>query len=218
MRTSTTITETEKATYTAFCHQHRILNDESPEAIRNGEHIGSYIALWDVDITEDTLNVALEKLSDRLVFIPAEQVEVVEILSKLDQGQRDIVASWLSHQHRLETDGPKGFSNVSVLCAWLLNRRYAITEQGLTMALGNCQTNGRRKLYWKDGPSKIALTVQAESSITHLDRRTNWQSRLKYSRNSTRTDAVITLTNQHRTQQPNPRPRRMHGNKSGSCI
>src|ERR1700732_2311151 len=120
MRTNANITDTEKAIYTAFCQQHHILNDESPAGIKNGEHIGGYIALWDVDISEDTLNVALEKLSDRLVFIPAEQTEVTEILSKLDQSQRETVAVWLSKQHRLEVDGPKGFSNVSVLTAWLL--------------------------------------------------------------------------------------------------
>jgi hypothetical protein len=94
-RTSANITETEKATYTEFCSSYHILDDESPAGIQNGEHIGGYIALWDVDITEETLKVALEKLSDRLVFIPAEQTEVADILLHLDQGQRDIVANWL---------------------------------------------------------------------------------------------------------------------------
>jgi hypothetical protein len=104
--------------------------------------------------------VALEKLRDRLVFIPAEQVEVAEILAKLDQGQRDVVASWLSHQHRLEVDGPKGFSNVSVLVAWLLNRRYAVSEAGLDMALGNVQNSGRRKIFWKELPKQSLEYVQ----------------------------------------------------------
>jgi hypothetical protein len=155
MRTSTTITEVEKNAYDLFCQQHHILNDQSPDGLRNGEHIGGYIGhTWNENIDEHTLGVALEKLRDRLTFIPPLQAEVVEILGKLDQGQRDIVAIWLGKQQRLETEGEQGFSNVSVLLAWLLNRRYAITEQGLTMALGNCQTNGRRKLYWKEGPKR----------------------------------------------------------------
>ena len=165
-RTSSSITDTEKATYSAFCHQNHILNDESPTGIRNGEHIGGYIALWDVDITEDTLKVALEKLSDRLVFIPAEQTEVVDILAHLDQSQRDIVANWLSHQHRLEVDGPKGFSNVSVLTAWLLNRKFAISEANLTTALGNCQTSGHRKIYWKELP-KADRSIGPGGKINH---------------------------------------------------
>jgi hypothetical protein len=64
-RTSSSITDTEKAIYTAFCHDHHILNDDSPTAVKNGEHIGGYIALWNVDITEETLAVTLEKLRDR---------------------------------------------------------------------------------------------------------------------------------------------------------
>jgi hypothetical protein len=41
-----------------------------------------------------------------------------------------------------------------LILAWLLNRRYAITEQGLTMALGNGQNTSHRKLYWKEGPKQ----------------------------------------------------------------
>jgi hypothetical protein len=155
MRTSTTITETERNAYDSFCQQHHILNDQSADALRNGENIGTYIGeTWNEDITEHTLAVALEKLRDRLVFVPAEQIEVAEILAKLDQNQRDVVASWLSRQHRLETGDLKGFSNVSVLVAWLLNRKYAISEANLTTALGNAQNSGHRKLFWKDLPKQ----------------------------------------------------------------
>jgi hypothetical protein len=48
----------------------------------------------------------------------------------------------------------KGFSNVSVLVAWLLNRKYAISEANLTTALGNAQNSGRRKLFWKALPKQ----------------------------------------------------------------
>jgi hypothetical protein len=106
MRTSKTITEAERNAYDLFCQQHHLVNDQSPNGLRNGKYIGEYVGnTWNEDLNEYTLGVALEKLRDRLVFIPAEQVEVAEILAKLDQGQRDIVASWLSHQHRLEVDG-----------------------------------------------------------------------------------------------------------------
>jgi hypothetical protein len=163
MRTSTTITETERNAYDLFCQQHHILNDESPSALRNGENIGAYICgTWNEDITEHTLTIALEKLRDRLVFIPAEQVEVAEILSKLDQDQRNIVASWLTKQHRLETEDLKGFSNVSLLVAWLLNRRYAVTEAGLDMALGNVQNTGKRKIFWKELPKQSREYVQGK--------------------------------------------------------
>jgi hypothetical protein len=70
MRTSRIITDTERNAFDQFCTANHILNDQSAEAIQNGKHIGEYIALWGVDITEETLKVALEKLRDRLVFIP----------------------------------------------------------------------------------------------------------------------------------------------------
>jgi hypothetical protein len=161
MRTSTTITETERNAYDLFCQQHNILNDESADGLSNGEHIGAYIGrTWNEDITEHTLTVALEKLRDRLTFIPPERIEVAKILSKLDQGQREIVASWLAKQHQLETEDLKGFSNVSVLVAWLLNRKYAISEANLTTALGNVQNSSHRKIYWKENPKQSREYVQ----------------------------------------------------------
>jgi hypothetical protein len=173
MRTSEIITERERNAYNLFCQQHHLINDQSPEGLRNGEYIGEYVGnTWKEDLNEYTLSVALEKLRDRLVFIPAEQVEVAEILAKLDQSQRDIVASWLSHQHRLEVEGPKGFSNVSVLVAWLLNRRYAISEANLTTALGNCQTNGHRRIFWKETPKADRAYVSGKpnhANSSHLE-------------------------------------------------
>jgi hypothetical protein len=167
MRTSTMITEAEKNAYNVFCQQHHIVNDQSPDGLRNADHIGGYITqIWDEDIDARKLRVALEKLSDRLTFIPPEQTEVAEILGKLDQGQRDIIASWLSHQHRLETDGLKGFSKVSVLVAWLLNRKYAISEANLTTALGNCQTSGHRQIFWKELP-KQDRSIAPGGKINH---------------------------------------------------
>ena len=165
-RTSAHITDQEKAIYTAFCTTHHILNDESPTAVKNGEHIGGYIALWDVDITEETLKVTLEKLRDRLTFVSPLQTEVVDILSHLSGPDRDVVANWLSHQHRLQTEGPNGFSNVSVITAWLLNHKYAITEANLSTALGNCQTSGHRKIHWKELP-KADRSIGPGGRINH---------------------------------------------------
>jgi hypothetical protein len=168
MRTNPAFTENEKNAYNAFCQQHSILNDQSPDGLSNANHIGNYISqTWGEDVDARTLQVALEQLRDRLTFIPAEQTEVVDILSKLDQSQREIVASWLSHQHRLETEGLKGFSNVSVLVAWLLTRNYAISEQNLTTALGNAQNSGHRRIFWKELP-KADRSIGPGGKINHF--------------------------------------------------
>ncbi len=93
------------------------------------------------------------------------ETEVRAILGKLDQGQRDTIADWLAKQYRLETEGDKGYSNVSVVVAWLLNRRYAITEANLTTALTNSLNNGKRKIHFKELPKQDRST--ATGRINH---------------------------------------------------
>ncbi len=93
------------------------------------------------------------------------EVEVREILGKRDQKQRDTIADWLGRQHRLETERDKGYSNVSVIVAWLLNRRYAISEANLTTALTNSLNNGKRKIYFKEVPKQDRST--ATGRINH---------------------------------------------------
>src|ERR1700729_1986355 len=93
------------------------------------------------------------------------ETEVREILGKLEQSQRDVIANWLSKQPRLETEGDKGFSNVSVIVAWLLNRRYAIGEANLTTALTNSLNNGKRKIHFKELPKQDRST--ATGRINH---------------------------------------------------
>ena len=103
--------------------------------------------------------------------VNAYEAEVRDIVGKLQQIDRDTIADWLRRQHRLETEGPKGFSNVSVIVAWLLNRRYAISEANLTTALGNCQTNGHRRIYWKEIPKQDRAYVQGKPNHAHPSHR-----------------------------------------------
>src|ERR1700677_3599743 len=95
----------------------------------------------------------------------AYETEVREILEKLDQSQRDVIANWLAKQHRLETEGDNGYSNVSVVVAWLLNRRYAISEANLTTGLTNSLNNGKRKIHFKELPKQDRST--ATGRINH---------------------------------------------------
>lgn len=95
----------------------------------------------------------------------AYEIEVREILGKLEQNQREVIGDWLAKQHRLETEGDKGYSNVSVIVAWLLNRRYAITEANLATALTNSLNNGKRKIHFKEPPQQDRST--ATGRINH---------------------------------------------------
>jgi|HubBroStandDraft_6_1064221.scaffolds.fasta_scaffold381010_2 hypothetical protein len=93
------------------------------------------------------------------------ETEVREILGKLDQSQRNVIADWLAKQRRLETEGDNGYSNVSVVVAWLLNRRYAVSEANLTTALTNSLNNGKRKIHFKELPKQDRST--ATGRINH---------------------------------------------------
>ena len=52
-----------------------------------------------------------------------------------------------------------------MIVAWLLNRRYAISEANLTTALSNSLNNGKRKLHFKELPKQDRST--ATGRINH---------------------------------------------------
>jgi hypothetical protein len=155
MRTSNEITATENQVYDAFCLKNLIANDGTPNAVKNVEMIVDYIVTrWQQDITDKTLEVALEQLRPGLTFISREQAEVAEVLATLSQGERDVISAWLNRQKRLVVDGPQGFSNVSVLVSWIKAHNFQVTDQNLNNAIGNVQHSGHRKLYWKEAPEQ----------------------------------------------------------------
>jgi hypothetical protein len=76
------------------------------------------------------------------------------VWTRLEPAQCLVVNSWYKKQNRLKTDGDDGLRNINQIVSWLLNRRYAITESGLDMALTNVQNNSSRKLFWHEGPKQ----------------------------------------------------------------
>jgi hypothetical protein len=93
-------------------------------------------------------------LKDKLDWKSPAQVEFSEVLARLEPAQCLVVNSWFKKQSRLKTDGDEGLRNLNQIVSWLLNRRYAITESGLDMALTNVQNNSNRKLFWHEGPKQ----------------------------------------------------------------
>jgi hypothetical protein len=73
-----------------------------------------------------------------------------------------VVKAWFEKQRRLKSTCDEGFSNVSQIVSWLLNRRYGVTEAGLDMALTNVQNNSRRPLFWHEGPKQSREYVQGK--------------------------------------------------------
>ncbi|MGC1904373.1 MAG: hypothetical protein WA715_11185 [Candidatus Acidiferrum sp.] len=87
-------------------------------------------------------------------WVLGQQIEFAQVLARLDPAQCLAVNSWYKKQNRLKTEGDEGFSNVSQIVSWLLNRGYAVTGPGLDMALTNVQNNSSRKLFWHEGPKQ----------------------------------------------------------------
>jgi hypothetical protein len=51
------------------------------------------------------------------------------------------------------------------LVAWLLTRKYAISEANLTTALGNAQNSGHRKIWWKESPKESREYVHGKKNF-----------------------------------------------------
>ena len=131
-----------------------ILLDNSPTAKTNAIVLNDYFNKHDVPMNVSSVVAAAYVLKDKLDWKSPAQVEFSEVLAQLEPAQCLVVNSWYKKQSRLKTDGDEGLRNINQIVSWLLNRRYAITESGLDMALTNVQNNSRRPLFWKESPKQ----------------------------------------------------------------
>jgi hypothetical protein len=131
-----------------------ILLDSSPAAKANASVLNEYFNNHNVPVSVSSMVGAAYRLKDNLDWKSPAQVEFAEVLARLEPAQCLVVNSWHKKQNRLKTDGDEGLRNINQIVSWLLNRRYAVTESGLDMALTNVQNNSSRKLFWHEGPKQ----------------------------------------------------------------
>jgi hypothetical protein len=131
-----------------------ILLDNSPTAKANAVVLNEYFNNHNIPVSVSSMVAAAYALKDKLDWKSPAQVEFAEVLARLEPAQCLAVNSWFKKQSRLKTDGDEGLRNLNQIVSWLLNRRYAVTESGLDMALTNVQNNSRRPLFWKDSPKQ----------------------------------------------------------------
>ena len=131
-----------------------MLLDNSPAAKANAVVLNGYFNKHNVPMSVSSIVAAAYALKDKLDWKSPAQVEFAEVLARLEPAQCLVVNSWFKKQNRLKTDGEEGLRNLNQIVSWLLNRRYAVTESGLDMALTNVQNNSNRKLFWHDEPSR----------------------------------------------------------------
>jgi hypothetical protein len=131
-----------------------ILLDNSPTAKANALVLNEYFNNQNSPMSVASMVAAAYTLKDKLDWKSPAQVEFSEILARLEPAQCLVANSWYKKQGRLKTGGDEGLSNINQIVSWLLNRRYAVTESGLDMALTNVQNNSRRPLFWKESPKR----------------------------------------------------------------
>jgi hypothetical protein len=145
--------------------QHRLLAlllDNGPAARANALVLTEYFNNNNVPVTVPSVVAAAYALKDKLDWKSPAQVEFSEVLVRLDPAQCLAINSWRKNQSRLKTGGDEGFRNISQIVSWLLNRRYAVTEAGLDMALTKVQNNSRRPLFWHEGPKQSREYVRGK--------------------------------------------------------
>jgi hypothetical protein len=139
-----------------------MLFDNSPAAEANASLLNEYFSNNNVAMNVSSIVAVAYALKDKLDWKSPAQVEFSEVLARLDPAQCGVVNAWLKRQRRLKIEGDEGCSNVNQVVSWLLNRRYAVTEVGLDMALTNVQNNSRRPLFWHEGPKQSREYVQGK--------------------------------------------------------
>ena len=141
MRTNVNITDEEKATYYAFCAEHRIATDgEAGE--KNGALFGNLIGVkMNSDFTQETLEVAFDQLKAQLKFVSKAQADADALARKLRPEEIEAYNAWAKNQKLLiGLDGSEeGYANVKSLLGWM--RGNPVTQHNLDLALGNITNN-----------------------------------------------------------------------------
>jgi hypothetical protein len=181
-----------------------ILLDNSPTAKANALVLNEYFNNHNVPVSVSSMVAAAYALKDKLDWKSPAQVEFSEVLARLEPAQCLVVNSWHKKQNRLKTDGDEGLRNINQIVSWLLNRRYAVTESGLDMALTNVQNNGSRKLFWHEGPKqdRDIWNVKINHARFQTDEPTHAESVQAFHPNGRRNHAFKANTDEPRKPEP----------------
>src|SRR5450755_643248 len=156
MRTNVNITDTEKATYYAFCAEHRIATDgEAGE--KNGELFAAFIGVkMNSDFTPETLQAAFTQLKSQVKFVSKTQTDADALARNLRPEEVEEYKVWAKGQKPLiGLDGSEeGYANVRSLLGWM--RGNPVTQHNLDLALGNIINNPQvgQRIHFKPQPKQ----------------------------------------------------------------
>ena len=107
---------------------------------------------WGQDLTDQTLEIALQKLQEAGHVIPfksTSQSEFDRVVSQSDQQLLKDFGLWFSRQSQLEDTGDPGYANAAAILSQLRGR--AFSDKGAWDAVGRAQYSGAQ-LYFTAGP------------------------------------------------------------------
>src|SRR6267142_1978570 len=153
-RTSETFTQAEYDAFNRFCAKHHIINERNDKASAAfGDLIGTYVAItWGQDLTDQSLEIALQKLQEAGHAIPFKspaQVEFDRVVTQCDQELLKDFGPWFSRQTQLVDEGDPGYANAAVILSQLRGR--AFSDKAAWDAVGRAQYSGK-SLYFTSGP------------------------------------------------------------------
>ena len=127
MRTSPSITQSERNAWIAFCKQHNIVDEDNEVGINNGNVLGNLIIeAWQADITPATLSQAFAQVKDQLVYYSPAQQQWNQASATLSQTDRDQIISYVSRSQSLKSDGDNVFVNATAFAKWITAHRIPV--------------------------------------------------------------------------------------------
>jgi hypothetical protein len=145
-RSSETLTQTEVENWNRFCTKRNIINDGSEESKRFSNMIGEFVAItWGEDLTEQTLEIALQKFQEAGHTIPFKSAARIAFDRVADQCDPQLLkdfAAWIDRQKDFVSQGDQGFENAAHLLAELRSQGQAFTPDAARAAFGRLQYKG----------------------------------------------------------------------------
>jgi hypothetical protein len=204
-RTSETITQIEVENWNRFCAKHNIINDGTEESKRFTNMVGEFVAItWGEDLTEQTLEIALQKFQEAGHTIPFKSAARIAFDRVADQCDPQLLkgfATWINTQTELENFGDQGFENGEAILGQLRGRS-TFSADAAWAAVGRAQYSGK-SLHFKNGPELDRSIVNGK--INHAAKGGNQSFMSKSEARSSLDESYDSNPRRHKADPP-PQP------------
>ena len=148
MRSSETLTAQEIDSMVKFCSDNQVFA-EGEIGSQNANRLVDYLLnTWNVDVNEQTLTAALDRLRNQIRFYTPLEFEYKTLAARMTEAQRDLILNFITRRG-LKDDGENQLVNFNTIASWMSEKNTPIATSTLDAALGNIMNHSRRPLLWK---------------------------------------------------------------------